>query len=1129
LCWQGTAALASGGCNQSLFMLAWMIAGQGSIPGQGSAAIPLMAIGMVIAWMAAPGWTELVLMFPNRVGGIASCCAEAFRPISPVLANLTGVSYWWGWIPPCCMGSLMAASIIHQWFLPAFPIEGLAIALIVGPLFINLRGIKTASVVAIPLALGSTLLAFLAVFLPVVTGHMDWRHATSFRLDTPFPGWFGQVTSVMAGLCLVGLGAPAFEAAACHVGETIDYKRNIPRAMLAAALLSGFYWIALPFLLREAIGIQGMAGNLIETLGATYAPLAATAAKACVLWLLMLCSFLSVLQPLAGASRTLMQLSEDGLLPRALAYRNKNDAPLVATILTAAVSILFLLVKNPLWLIAATNFCYLISICLPSVAVWLLRRDAPHLERPWRAPKGTVEMGLVAASIWILTVVMGFEQFGLPTVIAGLTMAYSGAAMYAWRRWRDRTASGVKGVARSIHVKLTGAMLAVLALDGGGYILAVHSVNRAHPALIASLQDIFVAVALLTITVGLVLPGMIAHAAETVASATDRLTTGTLTEFNAAMEALASGNIEAAHVEVNVHPIAIQSADELGAMALSFNTMQTQIARAASSLDRARDGLGDARSALTLSNERYEIAMLGSKDGLWDWDVVRGTVYLSPSWKAMIGYADDELSSRYGLWSTLLHPDDYEWVIEYLDDYVVGRRDVYEIEYRIRHKDGTYRWVLARAMAIRNADGNAIRVAGSHTDVTDRLEQQKELMRAKDAAESANLAKSQFLANMSHELRTPMNSIIGFSELLSKESFGPLNQRQTKYVNNILTSGRHLLGLINSVLDLSKVEAGRMDLNVSLFNLDAAIRETVDVTRAIADKRNIKIIVGIADDVPLVSADRVKVQQVLYNLISNALKFSPESTSVVIGVGCGLGDDKAETIYITVTDEGIGIAEEDIEAVFGEFVQVDSSYSRKEQGTGLGLALSRRIVELHGGRLWATSPGTSCGSTFHVELPRAVSTASLRRPVHHSPRPAAVTVVEHEREMAHFATLGRILVVEDNDTNQELVRTILEECGHTVIQAYSGEFGVEFARTMSPDLILMDMALPGMDGLEATKLIKLDPATHSIPIIGLSAHAMAGDEDRARAAGCQGYLTKPIDVAHFTSMIASLLTLEEAA
>jgi PAS domain S-box-containing protein len=1118
-----------GGCNQSLFLIGALFIGQGAIPGQGSAAVPLLMVGLLLSWMATPGWTELILMYPNRVGGISSCCAEAFRPISPVLANLTGVCYWWGWVPTCGIGALLSATAIHQWYLPSVPVPALATTLVLCFMGLNLMGVRAVTNLTIPIATVSAALAFLSGLIPIVTGHVDWHQATTFSLTVPFKGIFGQLTSAMAGLYLIGFAAPAFEAAACHVGETVDPARNVPKAMFISAAMATLYFAVLPVVWLGSIGFDAIAGDLQNTLGPTFAPVFGSAAKACAIWFMMFNMFHGTIQPLAGASRTLMQLSEDGLLPRALSHRTRTDAPLYATILTAVMAIAFLLAGDPVWVIAAANLCYLIGICLPNVAVWLLRKDAPHATRLWRAPAGTIELGLVAAAVWGLSAVLGFEQYGLPTVLAGLTMAYSGSAMYVWRRWRDKSQLTVNGVTRSIHTKLTGAMLLVLALDGAGYLLAVDHVNKHQVELITGLQDIFVAVALLTITVGLVLPGMIAHAAEMVARSADRLTTGTLSDFNNAMEALAAGNIEAAHVEIDLEPITIRSADEMGAMAVSFNTMQRQIARAATALDNARDGLSDARSALTLSNERYEIAMLGSKDGLWDWDIVRDTVYLSPSWKAMIGYADDELSSRYGIWSTLIHPDDRGWVIEYLDDYVAGRRDVYEIEYRILHKNGYYRWVLARAMAIRDENGRAIRIAGSHTDVTERLEQQKELMRAKDAAETANHAKSQFLANMSHELRTPMNSIIGFSELLSKESFGGLNPRQSKYVGNILTSGHHLLGLINSVLDLSKVEAGRMDLNVTLFNLDAAIREAIDVTKSLADKRHIKVILGFADDVPLVSADRVKVQQVLYNLISNGLKFSPENTSIVIGVTCAPGEPKGETIYITVTDEGIGIAEGDLDNVFGEFVQVDSSYSRKEQGTGLGLALSRRIVELHGGRLWATSPGISCGSTFHVEIPRAVVMGSTRRSAKDAPRPAAITLIQHDRDMAHFAALGRILVVEDNDTNQELVKTILEECGHTVIQAYSGEFGVEFARTMSPDLILMDMALPGMDGLEATRLIKLDQSTRSIPIIGVSAHAMAGDEDRALAAGCQGYITKPIDVAHFTAMIASLLTLDEAA
>jgi diguanylate cyclase (GGDEF)-like protein len=261
-------------------------------------------------------------------------------------------------------------------------------------------------------------------------------------------------------------------------------------------------------------------------------------------------------------------------------------------------SIAFLLTGDPTWVIAAANLTYLIGICLPSIAVWLLRRNEPARERPYRAPRGTIVLGVIAAGAWGIATVLGFEQFGLPTVLAGIGLAYSGSVLYAYRVWRDRRRTGERGSMRSLHVKLTGAMLLVLLLDGVGYLLAVTRVDAHQHVLVTALEDIFVAVALLTISVGLVLPGMISHAIGQVARAADRLATGTLADLTRAMEALANGNLDAAQARVTVEPVVVYTKDEVGAMAASFNFMQEEAAGVAASLEGARRGLSEAREGL---------------------------------------------------------------------------------------------------------------------------------------------------------------------------------------------------------------------------------------------------------------------------------------------------------------------------------------------------------------------------------------------------------------------------------------------------------------------------------------------------------------------------------------------------
>jgi diguanylate cyclase (GGDEF)-like protein len=479
---------------------------------------------------------------------------------------------------------------------------------------VNLCGIRWITRLAIPIACASASLAFLSSLIPLLTGEVDWKQATTFTLTSPFPGWFGDLTSVMAGIYLIGFAAPAFEAAACHVGETIDPNRNVPRAMLASAAMAGVYFVVLPVVWLGVLGPEQLGKDLALVLGPTFAPLFGSFGKAAAIWFIMLNMFHGTMQPLAGAARTLSQLSEDGLLPRFLAWRSTTDCPWAATLLTAAMAIVFLMMGDPIWMIAAANFTYLIGICMPNVAAWLLRRDLPEAERPYRAPRGTIMLGVGAAAIWLLSAILGFQQFGLPTVLFGLALAYSGAALYAWRVIEDRLRAGLPVVARTLHTKLTGAMLLVLVLDGAGYLMAVNSVADGHKALLAALEDIFVVVALMTISVGLVLPGMITHTATEVSEAAKRLTSGVLRELSHAMAALGRGELNAAHVSVSTVPVKILSHDELGEMGESFNVLQEEVRKAALGLDKTREKMHAARAELSARHE--EIAHLAHHDAL---------------------------------------------------------------------------------------------------------------------------------------------------------------------------------------------------------------------------------------------------------------------------------------------------------------------------------------------------------------------------------------------------------------------------------------------------------------------------------------------------------------------------------
>jgi PAS domain S-box-containing protein len=426
-----------------------------------------------------------------------------------------------------------------------------------------------------------------------------------------------------------------------------------------------------------------------------------------------------------------------------------------------------------------------------------------------------------------------------------------------------------------------------------------------------------------------------------------------------------------------------------------------------------------SEQALQMSEEKYRSLIEHIPDVVWTAGSNGKLIYISGNAVKVLGYGSAELQDGQ-LWLNQIHPEDAARVEQaYLKLFADG--ETFDVEYRICRKDGEWIWLHNRALTTCQR-GGIMCADGIFKDITQRRLAETALQQTKDAAESANRAKSQFLANMSHELRTPLNAIIGFSEILADKTFGEMNERQLKYSNNILNSGRHLLQLINDILDLAKVEAGRVELMRNSFNVVKTLSEVQTIVKTLANKKHISLTVA-AEHLPPVFADEAKFKQIIYNLLSNAIKFTPDGGKVLVAADIQNEDRAGEIqtgdcLRIAVSDTGIGIKPDDQKRIFKEFEQVDSSYGRQQQGTGLGLALTKRLVELHGGRIWLESEGVEGnGSTFTFLIPLATSDV---KPTHMSDKP----------DMHDDIIRPLVIAVTNDDSRQKRIEDYLTGAGY---------------------------------------------------------------------------------------------------
>ena len=462
------------------------------------------------------------------------------------------------------------------------------------------------------------------------------------------------------------------------------------------------------------------------------------------------------------------------------------------------------------------------------------------------------------------------------------------------------------------------------------------------------------------------------------------------------------------------------------------------------------------------SEERFRTLIETSAAIVWTTTPAGELMPPQVSWTAFTGQAQSEYEG-FG-WLQAVHPEDRDATLEAWTR-AVADHALFAIDHRLRRADGEWRVMAARGVPILD-EGETREWVGTHTDITERKQAEEELSAAKDAAEAANRAKSQFLANMSHELRTPLSAVIGYSEMIEEEMEETGEQHLLGDVRKIQSNARHLLSLINDVLDLSKIEADRMTTYAEEVDVEALVRDVASTVGSLVQQKGNEVVLDLAPGLGTMRTDQVKLRQCLFNLVSNAAKFTENGRITLRAARAG------SEVVLSVADSGIGMTPEQLDKLFERFTQADVSTTRRFGGTGLGLAITRAFCRLLGGDVTVASTYGE-GSTFTIRLPAEM------------PEQAGEPDEAHADTKAGEAASGQhlVLVIDDDPAQRDLLSRFLEREGFAVRTAPDGKLGIELARALRPRAILLDVMMPQMDGWSVLSALKADPELAVIPVV----------------------------------------------